>query len=83
MNDRVEILGVKVDSLTMKEAVQFTDDLIAAKKPSLVATANAEMLMRATHDEELKDILNSAATSVGIPENDHRPEVPRGYIRFI
>ncbi len=64
MNDKVEILGVKVDSLTMKEAVQFTDDLIAAKKPSLVATANAEMLMRATHDEELKDILNSAALVV-------------------
>ncbi|MBQ9486682.1 MAG: WecB/TagA/CpsF family glycosyltransferase, partial [Selenomonadaceae bacterium] len=55
-----EILGVKVDAVTMTQAVESVERLIAAKKNSLIATANAEMLLRATHDEELKTILNAA-----------------------
>ena len=31
-----------------------------SEKPHLIATANAEMIMRATHDTELKEILNTA-----------------------
>lgn len=60
MSERVEILGVGVDSVTMAQAVERIENLIGAKKNSLVATANAEMLMRATKDEELKKILNAA-----------------------
>ena len=61
MNDRAEILGVKVDCLTMKQAVKKIDALIKNKTPSIVATANAEMLMFANSDAELKNILNGAA----------------------
>lgn len=57
---QVEILGVKVNSLTMAQAVEAVQQFIAEKRVALVATANAEMLMRATQDEELKDILNQA-----------------------
>ena len=60
MSERVEILGVKVDAVTMTQAVERVTNLIAAGKPSIVATANAEMLLRATHDAELKTILNAA-----------------------
>ncbi len=60
MTERVEILGVHVDAVTMAQAVERVADLIAAGKPSMVATANAEMLLRATHDDELKSILNAA-----------------------
>ena len=60
MSERVEILGVKVDAVTMAQAVDFVEKLIEARKPSIVATANAEMLMRATHDAELERILNAA-----------------------
>lgn len=60
MSERVEILGVKVDAVTMAQAVECVQKLIAARKPSIVATANAEMLMRATHDAELHRILNAA-----------------------
>ena len=56
MNEQVEILGVKVDAVTMAQAVERVTNLICAGKASIVATANAEMLMRATHDEELKKI---------------------------
>ena len=60
MNERVEILGVGVDSLTMREAIGRVESFFEERKPVIVATANAEMLMRATHDEELKNILNTA-----------------------
>ena len=60
MTERVEILGVKVDAVTMAQAVERVASLIAAGKPEMVATANAEMLLRATHDDELKSILNAA-----------------------
>ena len=60
MNERVEILGVKVDAVTMSQAVEHVIKLIVAGKPSMVATANAEMLLNATHDAELKKILNAA-----------------------
>lgn len=57
---KVEILGVGVDSVTMAEAVAQVENLIAMRKNSIVATANAEMLMMATQDAELKKILNGA-----------------------
>ena len=60
MSERVEILGVKVDAVTMAEAIERVERLIGAKKSSIVATANAEMLLRATHDDELRKILNLA-----------------------
>ena len=60
MIERVEILDVKVDAVTMAQAVERVINLIGAGKPSMVATANAEMLLNATHDNELKKILNAA-----------------------
>lgn len=57
---QVEILGVNVNSLTMAQAVETVQQFIAQKKIALVATANAEMLMRSTEDRELKEILNQA-----------------------
>lgn len=60
MIEQVDILGVKVDAVTMAQAVERVINLIDGKKSSLVATANAEMLLRATHDAELKNILNAA-----------------------
>ena len=57
---KAEILGVKVDVVTMENAVNFIEERIAKNEPTLVATANAEMIMRATYDEELMQILNAA-----------------------
>ena len=60
MSERAEILGVKVDAVTMAQAVERVEKLIAAQKNSIVATVNAEMLLRATQDDDFKKILNSA-----------------------
>ena len=64
MTERVNILGVEVDAVTMSQAVEKIESFIDEKKSVIVATANAEMLLRATEDEELKNILNSAALVV-------------------
>ncbi len=58
--EKVEILGVQVNSLTMAEAVDTVEGFIEHGNSTLIATANAEMIMRATYDEELCHILNSA-----------------------
>ena len=60
MSERAEILGVKVDSVTMIQAVERVEKLIATQKNSMVATVNAEMLLRATQDPDFKKILNAA-----------------------
>ncbi|MBP7250269.1 MAG: WecB/TagA/CpsF family glycosyltransferase [Selenomonas sp.] len=61
MPNKVTILGVPVDAITMGEAVARIDGFIEKRTPVLVATANAEMLMRATHDGALRRILQGAA----------------------
>lgn len=61
MPNKVDILGVNVDALTMSESVAQIETYMAGDEPVMVATANAEMIMRATQDEELRDILNRAA----------------------
>ena len=61
---KVDILGVHVNSLTMGEAVKRIQTFIEERNSVLIATANAEMLMRATYDRELKNILNDAALVV-------------------
>ena len=64
MAERVNILGVDVDAVTMAEAVDIVRRAMDTRAGVMVATANAEMLMRATHDEELRRILNASALVV-------------------
>ena len=64
MSQKVDILGVGVDSVTMREAVDRIETFIEEGEPRLIATANAEMIMRATKDAELMRILNEAALVV-------------------
>ena len=64
MAERVNILGVDVDAVTMAEAVNVVRRAMDTRAGVMVATANAEMLMRATHDEELRRILNASALVV-------------------
>ena len=63
--DRVDVLGVGVDVVTFRQALERVETFIRrASPPSLVATANAEMVMIAQQDAELFQILNSAALTL-------------------
>lgn len=57
---RSTVLGVKIDAVTMAEAVDLLEAFIGEKRPHLVATANAEMVMAAQNDKELAEILANA-----------------------
>lgn len=60
----VNILGTKVHSVSMCQAVEFIGRLMDEHQPHLIATANAEMLMMASYDQELQNILNTASLVV-------------------
>jgi N-acetylglucosaminyldiphosphoundecaprenol N-acetyl-beta-D-mannosaminyltransferase len=61
---KVDILGVPVASLTMQEAVDQAEQYIEERTGALIATANAEMILRATYDPVLMDILRQASLVV-------------------
>ena len=54
------VMDIRIHAVTMKEAVAWAKERIEAGKPSMIATANAEMIMIAQKDRELGKILNHA-----------------------
>ncbi len=60
MRNRIEVLNVKIDVVTMKEAVECVEKFITQKKTHLVVTPNAEIIMMANQDKELFHIINGA-----------------------
>ena len=61
MTSTIHILSVPIGNVTKEEACAFAFKCIVRRQGGiLVATANAEMVMRAQSDEELADILRHA-----------------------
>ena len=56
----VDITGVKVDSITMDEALEIFKDFLSSECVKTIFTPNAEIMMQAYRDKELRDILNTA-----------------------
>lgn len=52
-----KVLDVDIAAVTMKEAVSLCEAMAESGGPHLIATANAEMLMMAREDQELKNVL--------------------------
>ncbi len=82
MRETVNILGVKIDNITVDEAGEITKNLIenSHKTCELIVAPNVEFIMRAQKDKEFFDILNSAqlATpdSIGIEIAAKRQKKP-------
>ncbi len=57
---KANILDIGVATFNMQETVQYIEKLIAERTPSLIATANAEMLMLTKQDQNFKEILQKA-----------------------
>ena len=60
MSSRIEILSIPIWNVTMDETRDFVFQCIAEGKPGFIATANAEMVMKAQTDVELARILQQA-----------------------
>lgn len=59
--NKVNILGVKVDSLTMAEATERVKDFLDGDvRGRVIYTPNSEIIMAAKEEPSFKDVLNSA-----------------------
>ncbi|MGB3990768.1 MAG: WecB/TagA/CpsF family glycosyltransferase [Acetivibrionales bacterium] len=60
MRKTVDVLGIPVDAVTMAEAVEKVGRFIEEGGKHVIFTPNAEIIMQAQRDPELKDILKNA-----------------------
>lgn len=59
-SERISVLGIPIDRLTMEEAMERLEAQIASRTPGLVVTADASGLVIAGDDPEFQKILLSA-----------------------
>lgn len=59
MRKTVDILGVRIDSITMDDACEKIGGFLDGNKIKTVFTPNSEIIMEAQRDKSLKDVLNS------------------------
>ena len=67
--ERVEIMGCKVDNLTMEETLDVVDELVRNGRPDQHVVVNVDKLVKASRDPELREILNrcSLVNADGMP----------------
>ena len=61
---QLNILGVRVDFLTMKEALGWVEEQVKYNKVGQITTPNPEHLVLAQSDEEFKKVLNNSKLSI-------------------
>ncbi|MBP3284035.1 MAG: WecB/TagA/CpsF family glycosyltransferase [Clostridia bacterium] len=64
----MEILGVRIDEVTMEKAVENAKNFLEEEKFHMIFTPNPEMLMVAKNDAEFSNILNSS--DMNIPDGN-------------
>ena len=62
--ESVKILGVRVDRISLEEAVKLVGEWIKQDKKRYIVTPNPEFVMLAQKDEEFKKILNQADLAI-------------------
>ena len=60
----MDLLGVRIDNVTMEQAVKKTEEFLTENKLHLICTPNPEMVMAAQDDEEFMKILNSGELNI-------------------
>jgi N-acetylglucosaminyldiphosphoundecaprenol N-acetyl-beta-D-mannosaminyltransferase len=64
LKNMVEILGIKIDNLTIKETLQRVEGFLKDGQQHYIVTPNPEFLVKAQKDEEFRQILNQADLAV-------------------
>lgn len=59
-DNKIDILGIIVDKVNYKQAMEIFADVMEEEGCSLIATPNSEIIVNANSDEKLKEILDSA-----------------------
>ncbi len=63
-----EILGVKIDDVTITQTVQIVKNWLSKKEKYYITTPNPELIVLAQRDEELKSIINNS--DLAIPDGN-------------
>jgi N-acetylglucosaminyldiphosphoundecaprenol N-acetyl-beta-D-mannosaminyltransferase len=61
MKNRIEMMGCKVDNLSMEETLQTIEGFIFSGKPHQHVVVNVDKLVKANRDPELRQIINDCA----------------------
>lgn len=64
MSEQIKILGVKIDKITGRNALNEIESFLLSDKQNYIVTLNSEILLKAQKDEEYFHTLNKAALSV-------------------
>ncbi|PIR96987.1 MAG: hypothetical protein COT91_03630 [Candidatus Doudnabacteria bacterium CG10_big_fil_rev_8_21_14_0_10_41_10] len=62
--NKIDVLGINIDNLTTKEALEKIDGFTKTKKPHQIVTVNAEFLVFAQHDSYLRAVMRSSALNL-------------------
>ena len=57
---KIDVMGLKFDSMTMDETLSRAEALLRGDKAAYVVTPNAEIAYEALHDVQLREMLNGA-----------------------
>ena len=60
MNERIQILGITIDPLTMKETVDAVEQYVLKKHPLHLMGVNADKINQCHEDEKIKKIVNES-----------------------
>lgn len=60
MNERIQILGITIDPLTMKETVDAVEQYVLKKYPLHLMGVNADKINQCHEDEKIKKIVNES-----------------------
>ena len=58
-NNRIELLGLSIDNLSMQETLDRIGEIISAKKPVQHVVVNAAKIVHAQKDNHLKSVINN------------------------
>ena len=64
VNEELNILGVRVDNVTMSEAINKVRGFFKSGKKAYIVTPNPEMIIQARKDSEFAEVLNGADLAI-------------------
>ena len=64
MDKKINILGINIDNISTKEAIEKINTNISKNKTTKIFTPNTTIIVKSSRDEHLKAMLNSADISI-------------------
>ncbi len=58
--ERIDLCGISIDNVTMREAVERIDAMVRARRPAYVITPNVDHLVKLQKDAEFREIYRAA-----------------------